>query len=82
MQQYKGPGTYTVPAWVDTAGPNGPGQVLYEGTVQLTITSERPPTYNGRVEGTLTGLEVIAPQSKVTVSGTWTYTFGPNRGPG
>jgi hypothetical protein len=82
VQQYKGPGTYTVPAWVYTVGPSGPGQVLYEGTVRLTVTSARPPTYSGTVDGSLTGLEVIAPQSQVTVTGTWTCTFGPNLGPG
>ena len=82
VQPYKGPGTYTVPAWVYTVGLNGPGQVLYEGTVRLTVTSDRPPNYSGSVEGTLTGLEVIAPQSQITISGTWNCTFGPNLGSG
>jgi hypothetical protein len=58
-----------------------PGQALYEGKVQLTVTSDRRPN-SGSVQRTLTGLEVIAPQSQVTVAGTWTCVPGPNLGPG
>jgi hypothetical protein len=80
-QEYRGTGTYKAPAWLYTVGPNGPDQVLYEGTVQLTLTTDRPP-YQGSVEGTLTGLEIIAPESEVRLSGTWTCTPGPNVGKG
>jgi len=82
VQQYSGPGTYKVPGWLYTVGPGGSGQVLYEGTVQLTVTSDRRPDASGSVQGTLTGLEVIAPQSQVTISGTWTCTWTPELGPG
>lgn len=81
VQQYRGPGTYSAKASLYTVGPSGPSNVLYEGTVQLTVTSDsRPDT--GSVSGTLTGLEVVAPQSRVTVSGSWTCTPGPTLGPG
>jgi hypothetical protein len=80
-KQYSGPGTYTAIGSLYEVGANGPDNVLYKGTVQLTVTSDgRPDT--GSVNGTLTGLEVIAPQSQVTVSGSWTCTPGPNLGPG
>jgi hypothetical protein len=80
-KQYSGPGTYTAIGSLYEVGANGPDNVLYKGTVQLTVTSDgRPDT--GSVNGTLTGLEVIAPQSQVTVSGSWTCTLGPNLGPG
>lgn len=79
--QYHGPGTYKAPAWLYTVGPDGPGQPLYEGTVQLTVTSDRRPD-SGSVQGTLTGLEIIAPLSQVTVGGAWTCMPGPNLGPG
>jgi hypothetical protein len=81
VKQYSGPGTYSAIGSLYAVGPNGPDNVLYKGTVQLTVTSDgRPDT--GSVNGTLTGLEVIAPQSQVTVSGSWTCTPGPNLGPG
>jgi hypothetical protein len=80
-KQYTGPGTYTAIGSLYAVGANGPDNVLYKGTVQLTVTSDgRPDT--GSVNGTLTGLEVIAPQSQLTVSGSWTCTPGPNLGPG
>jgi hypothetical protein len=79
--QYPGPGTYPARAALYTVGPNGPNNLLSDGTVQLTVTSDsRPDT--GSVSGTLTGLEVIAPQSQVMVSGNWTCSPGANLGPG
>lgn len=80
-QRYNGLGTYGVPAWLYSIGPNGPGQVLYEGTAQLTVTSQQDGHYTGSVRATLRGLEVTGTQSSVTVSGDWTCTFGPNLGP-
>jgi hypothetical protein len=79
--QYHGPGTYRALAWLYTVGPDGPSQPLLEGSVQLTVASDSRPD-SGSVQGTLTGLEVIAPQSQVTISGSWTCVPGPNLGPG
>jgi hypothetical protein len=79
--RYHGPGIYKAPGWIYTVGPDGPSQPLFEGNVQLTVTSDSRPD-SGSVQGTLTGLEVIAPQSQVTISGTWTCVPGPNLGPG
>jgi hypothetical protein len=47
VRQYTGTGTYTARAWL-----YGPTQKLYEGKVQLTVTSDRRPD-NGSVQGTL-----------------------------
>jgi hypothetical protein len=80
VKQYSGPGTYPAMAALYTVGPNGPNNVLLEGTVQLTVTSDRR-TDTGSVSGTLTGLEVIAPQSQMMVSGNWTCSPGSNLGP-
>jgi len=81
VKQYTGPGTYTAIGSLYEVGPSGPNNVLYKGNVQLTVTSDRRPD-SGTVSGTLTGLEIIAPQSQVTVSGGWTCVPGPSLGPG
>src|SRR5438445_3872245 len=39
VQTYKGPGTYTIPAYLYTVGPLGPDQRLYKGTAQLAVRS-------------------------------------------
>ncbi len=57
-----------------------PGET-FDGTVQLTVGSDTRPD-SGSVQGTLTGLEIIAPQSQVTVGGAWTCMPGPDLGPG
>jgi hypothetical protein len=75
--QYPGPGTYATRASLYTVGPNGPNNLLSDGTVQLTVTSDRGPD-TSTVSGTLTGLEVSGPQSKVMVSGNWTCSPGSN----
>ena len=82
VEQYSGPGTYEAIGSLYTVGPNGPNNLLYKGTVQLTVTSDRHAGSAGSVSGTLTGLEVIAPQSQVMVSGAWTCVWGPSLGPG
>jgi hypothetical protein len=82
VKQYSGPGTYPAKGSLYTVGPNGPTSVLFEGTVQLTVTSDSRSASAGSVSGTLTGLEVIAPQSQVTAGGSWTCSWGPNLGPG
>jgi hypothetical protein len=81
VKQYSGPGTYTAIGSLYAVGPNGPNNVLYKGTVQLTVTSDgRLDT--GTVSGTLNGLEVIASQSQVVVGGGWTCSPRPSLGPG
>ena len=82
VKQYSGPGTYTAVGSLYVVGPNGPNNVLYKGTVQLTVSSDARAASAGNVSGTLTGLEVISPQSQVNVSGSWTCSWGPNLGPG
>ena len=82
VKQYRSPGTYTALGSLYSVGPNGPDNVLYKGTVQLIVTSDARAASAGSVSGTLTGLEVIAPQSQVNVSGSWTCSWGPNLGPG
>jgi len=81
-QKYSGPGTYTIPAYIYTVGPIGPGQVLYEGTAQLTVSTAQFPNFGGSVQATLRGLEVIGSPSQVTVTGAWGCTFTSNLGPG
>lgn len=75
--QYPGPGTYAARASLYTVGPNGPNNLLSDGTVELTVTSDRGPD-TGTVSGTLIGLEVSGPESKVMVSGKWTCSPGSN----
>jgi hypothetical protein len=82
VKEYGGPGTYTAIGSLYAVGPNGPDNVLFKGTVQLTVTSDARAASAGSVSGTLTGLEVIAPQSQVTVGGSWKCSWGPNLGPG
>ena len=81
-QTFKGPATYTIPAYIYTVNPMGPDQPLYKGTVQLTVSKAQAPDFDGAVQGTLSGLEVVGSQSQVTLSGTWTCHFTPNLGPG
>jgi len=76
-QTYKGPGTYTIPAYLYT----GSGQPLYKGTAQLTVSNAQFPDFGGSVQATLNGLEIVGTQSQVTVSGDWTCHFTPNLGP-
>ena len=71
-QTFKGPATYTIPAYIYTVNPMGPDQPLYKGTVQLTVSKAQAPDFDGAVQGTLSGLEVVGSQSQVTLSGTWT----------
>jgi hypothetical protein len=83
LKQYTAPGTYTGLGSLYQVGASGPNNVLYKGTVQLTVASEaRAAASAGSVSGTLTGLEVIAPQSQVTLGGSWKCVWGPNLGPG
>jgi len=81
VQTYKGPGTYTIPAYLYTVGPLGPDQPLYKGTAQLTVGGAQFPDFDGSVRATLNGLEIVGAQSQVTVSGDWTCHFTPNLGP-
>ena len=81
VQTYKGPGTYTIPAYLYTVGPLGPDQPLYKGTAQLTVGRAQFPDFDGSVQATLNGLEIVGAQSQVTVSGDWTCHFTPNLGP-
>ncbi len=82
VNQYRIPGTYTALGSLYSVGTNGPNNVLYKGEVQLTVTSDARAASAGTVSGTLTGLEVIAPQSQVTLGGSWKCVWGPNLGPG
>jgi len=77
VQTSKGPGTYTIPAYLYT----GSGQPLYKGTAQLTVSNAQFPDFGGSVQATLNGLEIVGTQSQVTVSGDWTCHFTPNLGP-
>jgi hypothetical protein len=81
VQTYKGPGTYTIPAYIYTVGPMGPDQPLYKGTAQLTVSQAQFPDFGGSVQATLNGLEIVGTQSQVTVGGDWTCHFTPNLGP-
>jgi hypothetical protein len=74
IRQYTGPGTYTALARL-----YGPTQKLYEGKVQLTVTSDRRPD-NGSVRGTLDPVGSFS-QLHQSVSGTWTCTPDPLLGP-
>ncbi len=76
VKQYSGTGTYMAIGSLYAVGPNGPNNVLYKGTVQLTVTSDsRLDT--GTVSGTLN-----ASQSQVVVGGGWTCSPRPSLGPG
>ena len=66
IRQYTGPGTYTAQAWLYS-----PTQKLYEGTVQLTVTSDRRPD-TGSVQGTLDRVGTVTEQPHLSVSGKWT----------
>jgi hypothetical protein len=81
VKQYSGPGTYEAIGSLYSVGSNGPTNLLFKGTAQLTVTSDRRPDA-GSVSATLNGVEVIGSQSRLTVSGGWTCTPGPNLGPG
>ena len=59
VQTYKGPGTYTIPAYLYTVGPLGPDQPLYKGTAQLTVGRAQFPDFDGSVQATLNGLEIV-----------------------
>jgi len=81
VKQYSGPGTYEAIGSLYSVGSNGPTNLLFKGTAQLTVTSDRRPDA-GSVSATLNGVEVIGSQSRLTVSGGWTCTPGPSLGPG
>jgi hypothetical protein len=81
VKQNSGPGTYEAIGSLYAVGPNGPTNLLFKGTAQLTVTSDRRPDA-GSVSGRLSGVEVIGSQSRPTVSGSWTCSPGPALGPG
>ena len=68
VRQYTGPGTYKAKAWLYS-----PTQKLYDGTVQLTITSDRRPD-SGRVTGSLDRVGTTTQQPHQSISGTWRCT--------
>jgi hypothetical protein len=81
-RQYKGPGTYTVPAAIYPRAPDGPAAPLYSGSVQLTVTSRPWPPWAGSVSGTLDWTGSTTEKAQVKISGGWTCTNGPMTGPG
>jgi hypothetical protein len=75
VKQYAGPGTYTAKGWLYS-----PTQKLYEGTVQLTIRSDRRPD-SGSIQGTLDRVGTITAQPHLSLSGNWTCMPDPLLGP-
>ena len=80
-RQYKGPGTYTVKATLQTA-PGGPADPIYSGSVQLTVTGYKGQRWSGSVSGTLDWTGSTTEKAQVKISGGWTCTPGPMTGPG
>jgi hypothetical protein len=81
MKQYSGPGTYEGIGTLSSVGPNGPDNLLFKGTVHLTVTKDSRPD-NGTVTGTLNGTDKPGSPARLTVSGSWTCSPGSNLGPG
>jgi hypothetical protein len=80
-KQYSGPGTYEGIGSLWSVGPNGPDNVLFKGTVQLTVTKDSRPDA-GNVTGTLNGTDKPGSLARLTVSGSWTCSPGSSLGPG
>jgi hypothetical protein len=81
-RQYKGPGTYTVPAAIYPRALDGSADPRYSGSVQLTVSGYRGPGWAGSVSGTLDWTGSTTEQAQVKISGGWTCTPGPMTGPG
>jgi hypothetical protein len=79
-QQYRGPGTYVAASRVYPYASFG-ADPIFEGTVLLTVTSDRGPD-SGSVRGTLDWIGAPAGTSPLTVAGDWTCTPSPQLGPG
>jgi len=80
--QYKGPGTYAVEAAIYPRALNGPGDPIYSGSVQLTVSGYRAGAWAGSVSGTLDWIGSTTDKAQVNISGGWTCTNGPMTGPG
>ena len=75
-KQYSGPGTYEAIGSLYSGG-----NLLFKGTAQLTVSSDRRPDA-GSVSATLNGVEVVGSPKRLTVGGSWACSPGPNLGPG
>jgi hypothetical protein len=81
-RQYKGPGTYMVPAAIYPRAPDGPAAPLYSGSVQLTVVGYNGQHWSGRVGGTLDWTGSKTEKAQVNISGGWTCSNGSMTGPG
>jgi hypothetical protein len=81
-RQYKGPGTYTVPAAIYPRAPGGPADPLYIGSVQLTVVGYRAGRWIGSVSGTLDWTGSTTEKAQVKISGGFTCSPGSMTGPG
>ena len=81
-RQYKGLGTYAVKAAIYPRAPDGQADPMYSGSVQLTVSGNRGPSWFGTVSGTLDWTGSTTEKAQVNISGGWTCTNGPMTGPG
>lgn len=81
-RQYKGPGTYSVKAAIYRRAPDGPGDPIYSGSIQLTVSGNQGGRWAGSVSGTLDSTSSTTEKDHVNFSGGWTCTNGPMTGPG
>ena len=78
IQQYHGPGTYSVKASLAPVSPLGPTEPTFVGSALLVITSDSG-LHEGNVNGTLHWTD--DQKQTVTVSGKWTCMPGRELGP-
>ena len=81
-RQYQGPGTYAVTAAIYRRAPDGRADLIYSGSVQLTVSGYQGGHWAGSVSGTLDSTGSTTEKAHVTISGGWTCTNGPMTGPG